>query len=251
MLIEGDSPVIEKLNGIHGAGTAALRAGTVEPFTGYPESLKNRFGVYFRYTAPSEQLVKRIVLDEVTQIGQDLGIGLFVAGRPVPDGHPIHTTVLECLYEGEDYNLRSKIFGEHPLMDRGGLVDSAVSQAFTLRRRLDSPGLFINREWYLRFNVVLVDKGPILLAANEIPQEIIDIRGELAEEYTRVGLRPLPLDNLLHMTLTRMTKVVNPEQADEYIERMEALHQKIAEDPLILQVRALSKRNAFDMLHGI
>lgn len=251
MLIEGNTPVIEKLNGIHSAGTAALRAGTVEPFTGYPESLGNRFGVYLRYTTPSEQLVRRIVLDEVTQIGQDLGIGLFVAGRSNPEGHPIHTTLLEGLYEGDDYNLRSLIFGEHYLMDRGGLVDSAVSNAFTLRRRLDSSGLFIDRKWYLHFNAVLIDKGPILLAANEIPQEVIDIRGELAEEYTRVGLKPLPLDNLLHMTLTRMTEVVNPEQAGEYIERMEALHQKIAEDPLILQVDALSKKNAFDMLHGI
>ncbi len=228
MLLEGDSPVIQKLNGIHEAGTAALRAGTVEPFTGYPKSLKNRFGVYFRYTGESEQLLRERVLDEIAEIGQDLGIGFFVAGRPAPEGHPIHTSVLESLYQEREGNLE-------------GLFIAIISELGLIQMPIVD----------LKFDTVLVDKGPVILAATQIPQEIIDIRGEVSDKYTKSGLKPLSLDNLFHLTLARMTKVVDVSHADEYIERMEDLHNKVAEKPLILQARGFQRTSAFDMLTGI
>lgn len=253
MLIEGDSPVVQKLNGIHEAGTAALRAGSVEPFTGYPETLKNRFGVYFRYTEKSERLLRdRRILNEVEEIAQDLGIGLFLAGRPNPGGYPLHTTVLEGLYEGGS-DPRPFVFGEDSMMESGGLRDNVFHRGSALdRTKLGDLYYAIlapeKRDYQLKFNAVLVDKGPVLLAATEIPQEIIDIRGELAEIYTQAGCKPLPLDNLLHMTLTRMTRVVDPLQADEYIRQMRLLHQEVVEDPLFLSVRTIDRKNAFDML---
>lgn len=240
MLIEGDSPVIQKLNGIHEAGTAALRAGSVEPFTGYPESLKNRFGVYFKYTQPAEQLVRKQVLDEVTKIGQDLGIGLFVAGHPVPDGHPIHTTVLEGLCQESSPMDREELFDMLSKLGlktlRGVLFDDFYSSGALLQ---------------FKFDTVVVDKVSMLLAATQIPQQVIDLRDELSWMYSLKwsSLKPLPLDNLLHMTLTRITKTVHPSHADEYIERMEALHQKVAENPLTLQVRTLARGSAYDLLN--
>src|SRR3989344_2017740 len=155
MLIEGDSPVIKKLNGIHEAGTAALRAGSVEPFIGYPESLKNRFGVYLQYEELSEQLVRQVVLDEVGIIGEDLGIEFFMSGRPAPNGYPMHTTILEGLCQEEDIDKRDFLFN---ILSNVGLKTM--------------PGVLFDTDVkgsQLRFDSVLVDKGPILLAATEIP----------------------------------------------------------------------------------
>jgi hypothetical protein len=118
MLLEGESPVIQKLNGIHEAGTTALRAGAVEPFKGYGPELKNRYGVALRYSEDSERLVRTRVLDGTEKLAKELGIEFFVAGKPKPEGYPLHTTLLEGLLEDEvsDYE-RSLRFATHPAME--------------------------------------------------------------------------------------------------------------------------------------
>ena len=240
MLIEGRTPVVIKLNGIHEAGTTALREGTVKPFGGYGVELQNRFNASLRYDDRSERAVRSVILDEVQDVAQKLGIQFLVAGNAAPEGYPIHTTILEGLYQEEDFEKRNLLLDTHSKIGLRTL-----------------PGLFFNDfrlsglSWDLQFDAVLVDKGPVLLAATKIPQQIIDIRGELFELYTTFGLKPLPLDNLLHMTLARMTKVVDPSRTDEYIERMKLLHQRVAENPLILQVSVMTRGSAYDMLHGI
>ena len=259
MLLEGDSPIIAKLNGIHEAGSSTLRAGSIEPFRDYPVELKNRYGVYLCYTEPSEQLVRSRILDEVREVGQNLGIGLFVAGQHSPDGHPIHTTLLEGLYQGDDENARDLCFGTHPgILHYGGLHDSVIgyhpqytkvaTRIHELRDGYYNPQL--TKSWEITFNAVLVDKGPVLLAATEIPQEILDMRSELTEIYDRAHVKPLPLDNLLHMTLTRMTMPVDQSKSDEYIERIEDIHRRVIENPLQLLVKGIFRGHAFDMLQG-
>ena len=247
MLIEGDSPVIERLNSIHEIGTACIRAGTVGSFRDFGESLRNRFNVSFRYNQESEQLISQRVLYEIMDGRRDLGISFFVAGYSSPIGYPIHTTALEGLYGNKERTLKkedifdilSKIgLRTFPTVPYdGGFLDT---DSFVLKR--------VFKEF--KFDSLLVGDGCILLAATEIPREITDLREELSTLYSQFGLETLPLDNLFHITLTRMTTVVKPSMADIFIERIESLHQKVAENPLILKATGLQKTSAFDMLHS-
>lgn len=248
MLIEGNTPVIDKLNVIHQAGTTALRAGTVEPFKGYGEDLRNRFNVSIRYTLAYDQLIRQRILNNVTGVAQQLGIDFMIAGKHSSDSYPLHTTLLEGLYLKEDSTTpisRLVKDGDDPFhffksyMDLDMISHSNIWDIFL-------PFLRCDRK--LKFDSVLIDKGPILLAATEIPQEIIDIRGALSEIYSLYGLKTLPLNNLLHITLARMTKVVDQSNVEEYIYKMEQIHKQIVNDPLELSPYGLYTGNSLTLL---
>ena len=87
----------------------------------------------------------------------------------------------------------------------------------------------------------------MLLAATKIPQQIVDLRRELSEIYVNFGLKPLPLDNLLHMTLTRMMKVLDSEFAEYYIAKVEQIHEGVIAKPLNLHVNFLHRGDAYSL----
>ena len=170
------NPVLEKIRSIHVLGEAAYQAGTVKLFTGFPDSLRNRFNVCVVIDGSE-------LSEKICRAAESLGLEFILAGR----NFPLHSTMLEGLWEGDLEN-RDVVFGR-------------VLQEITPRLEEFPPPM----PHYHR--LVLDGSGNLLLLSTYVPGEVLRLREYLTEVYERQGLKPLPLDNLFHCTVMRFRDV--------------------------------------------
>src|SRR3989344_5470868 len=106
---ESINPALRKYAGIDLAGRLALwEKGGIQEFAGFPESLKNRLNVALCFTTDSEDQIKTRVIEPVKEIANELSIGFIIAGQD----YPIHTTLMEGLYEGGNPQEREHEFSQ-------------------------------------------------------------------------------------------------------------------------------------------
>lgn len=219
-----------KYVGIDHAGTQALyQEGAIKEFTGFPESLNNRFNVSLRFTPDSEALFRQKVADPVAAIGKDLGIEFFLASR---DFH-IHSTLLEGLYEGLDPTERERKFKQ---LRASQAVDVVVRQLVGKK---------------IEYKYLLIDKGNLLLTAINIPDWVLTTRADLAKAYTSQGLKPLLMTDILHISTARITRLPTEDRVSKlrkYKQRIAGLRHQLSRNPLTLEVGAVSTVPPLDLL---
>lgn len=210
---------------IERSGRKSLRTYQVEPFTGFDPGLGNRFGVAALFTSQSQTDVKRLAA-KVEEIGGKNGITFFTQGKDIQ----IHSTLLEGEYQGTERVIREVKF-------------SRISNSGDLNQVLtEVPDT-------LTFDRLLLDQGNVLLAASLIPETIIRVRTRLQQIYLSHNLKPLLLDDILHITLARMTII--PPRMDgftSYVQMMLAVKKHIRFYPLQLSMSGFYKGNVLEFL---
>ncbi len=228
---EFGGPIGQKYAEIDLIGREALDRAEIKPFEGFGENIKNRFIVALQFAPESEKVLETRVTSEVERIGRESGIEFFLAGKDFP----IHSTLGEGLYEGGDVPRREDIFRE--------VHQDEKLKALTERKRGER----------LIYKYLLLDKGNVMLTSVEIPEDVGKIREELAAIYAGHNLKPLRIENLLHVTVGRITKIPDggAEQFREYKKKMIELRHRISEDPLRLEVKKMSDGPSYEFLQGI
>lgn len=219
-----------KYVGIDRSGKAALyQERAIKEFTGFPESLNNRFNVSLRFAPDSEALFRQRVTNPIGTIGEGLGIEFFLASR---DFH-IHSTLLEGLYEGLDPAEREEKFKQ-----------LRVSQAIDVVVRH-----LVGKT--IEYKYLLIDKGNLLLTAINIPDWVLTTRADLTEAYTSQGLKPLLMTDILHISVARITRLPVEDRMSKlgkYRQRITGLRHQLSRDPLTLKVGAVSTIPPLDLL---
>lgn len=212
-------------------GKEGLKRGEINRFEGFGKNLRNRIITALEFSPESQRDVQRRVLDEVERIGRELGIEFFIAGKDFP----MHSTVEEGLYEDNDESERAAIFQD---------VKHDKKMEELCERKLTEPVVF---------KYLLIDKGNVILTSVEIPEAIRKMREELAALYLRYGLKPLPMENILHITIGRMTEIPEDdkiEQFKKYQQAMIKLRHAISKEPLNLSADRISKGSTYEFLTG-
>lgn len=176
--------VVAKAMRIRDEGRGAYTNGTVNCFHGFSETLTNRYAVFARFKARSEWNIQTRVLRPLESIERSImGTTLLLAARD----YPLHCTILEAQYRGEDSIERNSIFNA---LDHNDDINA-------FRRML------INVT--IPFTFLICDKnGGLLITADEVPSVISGIRNSIARIYEFHGLMPLPIEDLLHATVARV-----------------------------------------------
>ena len=218
MKMEGfGGPIGRKFAEIDLAGRKALSEGEIQKFEGFPENLKKRFNVSARFTSDSEKEFAERVVRPVKDIAAQLGIDFIVAG----EDFPLHSTMLEGLYQGADEAERQTLFSD-------------LKDNISFQERLNAlNGLEVP------YKYLLMDRGNIILNSVEIPYSILEIREFLTKYYAEQKLKPLAMDNILHISAARMIKLPEEEREKSFTEykgRMVELRHSISSTPLSLKM---------------
>jgi hypothetical protein len=222
------SPIAEKYAKIDLEGRKALKKeDSVNKFEGFSENLKNRFGTVMIFNEESKKLLKESLIDKIESISKETEIDFALAGRDFP----IHSTLLEGLCDDEKTSkaVFEKIKGNIELIE----VINSLN----------------NLE--VEFKYLLIDKGNILLTCINIPKEILIARGAINKILEENGLKPLQLNNILHISIARMTNFPAIEQGqkfNEYKEKVVKLRHEISSNPIKLKISEVLAGSSFDFL---
>ncbi|OGZ01641.1 MAG: hypothetical protein A2946_02100 [Candidatus Liptonbacteria bacterium RIFCSPLOWO2_01_FULL_53_13] len=191
------------------------------------EGWKHTFSITAEFDSAANQEIQRRILDILANMENELGVSLLLASRDFP----LHATIQNGIFEGEDGAKEKKIFQE--LAGDEGIIQSEK----------EITGIFVI------FKYLLIDKGNILLTASEIPEAIIEARNRASHEYMAKGLRPLPMEHILHLTLARI--VGKPPQGAEkafndYQQRLVQLRHAISASPISARIEKVKKGRASD-----
>lgn len=216
---ENITNVGRKLANIDYSGRKALKTeGGVSLFSGYLNSLGDRYGVTLRFTDEAETQLKERVGEEVLNTGKRVGIEFVLAGR----NYPTHCTLLEGLYQGNNTEERNALYE--------GLSEKLANERIVK----GLAGEIVD------YKYLLLDKGNVLLTTIDIPSYILESREYLKEFYSQAGLKPLPLDNLLHISYARMASLPSGNVLNKlasYRQEMVRLRHQISSSPLQLVIR--------------
>lgn len=201
-----ENPLAIKCDQIHTRGLEALRSRQIELFKGFGLTLTDRFNISVLFDDPSRKQFSDRVVIPLLRIGKKLGIAWYMAN----EHFPVHSSVLECRHEKPE-----SIFGH--------LRDGGVNP-----RELFGEQII--------FSEVLLDRGNILLNALAIPPVHSRIRQGLKDLYIQTGGSPISLDDILHVTVARMTVLGSPEVLDRYIDAFLEIREDVKRSPIALTV---------------
>lgn len=213
------NPVLEKANRIHGAGLTAVRNGQVKPFSFAPD-LKQRYNcsMIIGKSATAIRAEAQLLSDIITPIRcKAIPAGVDCLACVVH--YPAHSTLCEAL-----------------TLDGSDAPDSFEIEGFPDLSRTAIP-----------FTELVCDKATTFLAVSEIPEEILEVRAILEKFYADRGLKPLPITDLLHMTVARITSG-GPEAIRDYTERLLDLRNHLKENPLRMTFGGFWKGSAARLL---
>src|SRR3990167_5291940 len=176
------NPVLEKYAGITKIGLQAFREGMVEPFKGLV-GLENRFNVSIRFSENSDQLIRERVVDYMRADAPFFEVIYFVAGEKAGTSYPIHTTIQEGVYEGNDVVEGYRILTN---LRKESRIKEALTEVYYTE---------------IVFDHFLPSKETFILAAGKIPVSIIYARQRIADVYKEYGLNIINFDNILHSTI--------------------------------------------------
>lgn len=229
--------VLRKYAGINQSGRKALEQGAIAEQKEFSPLLKNRFNASMRFNAESIGRLDEALLDELRELEKKSDIRLLLANRDFP----VHSTLQEAAFEKSSDETddqadqrRDEIFS--------GLRDNPDE---TLKKKLAGQ--------QIDFKYLLIDKGNLILTADRIPAEILDARAELAKQYEAVGLKPSPIKNILHLTVSRIAELPTAETDrknlfTEYEKKCRELRRNISRDPIALKVEDIYRGNVYDLL---
>ncbi|MDP3735442.1 MAG: hypothetical protein Q8R39_03375 [bacterium] len=175
-MANGTDPVLEKIKGLKEAGAAAVQAGNVGTFSGFPPALAQRMNVSFLGDFTNDQL-----LTAIAKSAESHGIDVILAGLDFP----LHATVLEA-----DWNENLGDWCE---------ICSFMSQEISLV----ADGYRHHKDLLFQ-HVILDGEGNCLLMADSIPTWLIGLRMDLATVYKAYNLQVRRMDDILHATLCRI-----------------------------------------------
>ena len=185
--------VVEKITSIRQSGKKAYEEGTVKLFTGFSENLKSRFNLSALITQKMGCDLTRYIIGIDNSFQTD-------GYLPVLD-FPIHTTILEAVWEAQEKDCAKLFAGMKkealPIAKKAGITEVMFS------------------------DIVLDGGGSVLLMADHIPDNILELRYTLTELYKKRGLRVLPMENILHSTLLRIRKL--PANVSNFCQEVECL----------------------------
>ncbi len=204
------NPVLEKANRIHEAGLLAVAAGTITSFT-LAANIRQRYNCSLHFYMNSDFTSR--LFGPVQDSSVFWNVGLLLASRDFS----VHCTLGEAL-TAEDAPDRFSFAGAY------GLVSKE-----------------------LVFTELVVDKGNLLLAASEIPEDVQSARSSLEQFYENEKLTPLRIENLLHITLARV-KSGDPESVRHYVNEMVQLRERIHHRPIHLTVSLIYTGSAAQLL---
>lgn len=228
-----NDPIGRKYATIDLSGREALNKGDIKAFEGFGENFKERFITALQFSTESQGEVNKRIIDQIDSIGKDLGFDFSFAGRDFP----MHCTLEEGLSKGKEEHEREMTF-EALSQDEGM---KSLSEHIP-----DEP---------IIFKYILIDKGNIILTSVEIPESIIGMRKSLDGLYSSHDLKPLPMNNILHMSIGRITNFPSEESKDEklkkYKQKMIELRHAISSNPLKLKCSNLFMGSTYNFLHSI
>ncbi len=217
-------PELKKYAGIDMRGRNNLESGNIQEFTGFPEVIKNRFISAMEFTPESIDMIENRVTCKLEDIEAKYGIKFSLVGRD----YPLHITLMEGLYTGEQEDQREEIFSE--LQDK---------------IKLEFQGSEV------QFDYVLLDGGNLLLVAKNIPDSVLNARERLSEYYSEAGLKPLGMQNILHSSLARIIKLPDSFDYDAYKKDIIDLRHSVSSDPLEVTISNVIKDQSYRYLTGI
>ncbi|HEY4498885.1 MAG TPA: hypothetical protein VJH94_02355, partial [Candidatus Paceibacterota bacterium] len=209
------NPVLEKANRIHEAGLIAVENGEVVGFR-WPGDLIQRFNCSVRFDDSVLNLFR--VLQEVSDSALEGNVALLLAGVH----YPLHCTL------GEGLTSDGSVAPDEFIFD-GGAHE------------------LIGEEW--SFSELVVDKGNLLLAASEIPNLVLTVRVSLEAFYTRMGLKPMPIKDLLHISLARI-RSGGKEGIRTYAYGLLQMRNLVSRNPIRFRVNRIYTGSAKKLLLG-
>ena len=213
---------------IHAEGLLAYREGKIPLFKGFPTTLNRRFITALRFKENTAWSITKAIVLPLDRLEYELDVAFFLAQRDFP----LHSTLMEGLTEEESpylphfYSLKRN------------------SELLSLRSTLR--GLEINYS-----NLVLDKSGNILLLAEDIPDVIPASRKMLARLYREHRLAPLPIHDILHITVGRVMQFPNenPAHIAEFLEEFGTIAKSIMRSGLPLVVSSeTTGENSYEFL---
>lgn len=217
--------------GIDRAGTASLyKVDAIKEFTGFPDSLNNRYNASLVFTPDSEAEFNKRVSSPLATIAADLDFTLYLAGRDFR----AHSTLLEGEYKGADVGERRKIF------DR-------VASTNAVSRLTELSGKTVEYKY-------LLVGGTLILTAIDIPDWVLETRTRLWAAYENEGLTPpAAMKDILHITVARITGLSTQDRMEKlkiFGQKVQEVRHTISGDPLVLEVDRVSTVPPLELLNN-
>lgn len=219
-----DNPVLHKYHDLRERGRLAYASDSITAFAGFGANLKRRLNLSFPFGSARSRA------QEIRDTLADTPLELIWAGHEFP----LHVTILEA--EGtSDLN---------PWPEGEALSDLQMGAHALLMGTT------------VAFDQLIADPGgSVILAARTIPDEILGVRLATEAIYRRQGLKPLPLDHILHSSQARITRL--PEELLERTEalrdfhaKIEALNTDLEQRPIEVTVFSVRLTQVYHFLNG-
>ncbi|MDO8591182.1 MAG: hypothetical protein Q7R65_04380 [bacterium] len=216
--------VLQKYAGIRDAGRVAYQTGSVKAFPGFSESLKKRVCMMLRFNPEASRFIEALNLELVWS--HPSFFTFLVAGRDFP----LHATLLE----GESSEEVTSFSGALDSV-RNCVVDELLGRKIVFDQFIADAG------------------GSVILAATEIPEYVVKARMVVADYYTSEKLRVLPLDNILHSTQVRITRLPGDEEVERrglasFHRRVEEINARLERAPINARVESVGLAQAYAFL---
>ena len=198
------------------AGRKALDRSEPKVLGEHPKLWEQDFTSFLIFTPESEALIQKRVIDRIKTIGDKLGIEFFLAGKD----YPMHSIAQSSVYETEDAAKRMEVYEQ--------------ARSPEMQERMEKwSGMPIT------YKYLMVNDNAITLNSTEIPAEIKDFRESVKPALEGHGIKVLPMENILHITIARITKLPDQdreERLQEFKKELIKLRHELSSDPMQLTV---------------
>lgn len=219
-----NNPVLRKYHDLRERGRFAYASDSIAAFAGFGANLRRRLNLSFPFGSARSRA------QEIRETLADTPLELIWAGHEFP----LHATVLEAEATSDlDPWLEDETWSDLQTGARTLLTGMTVA-----------------------FDQLIADpSGAVILAARTIPDEILGVRLATQAIYRRQGLKPLPLDHILHSSQVRITRL--PEELLErtgalrdFHAKIEALNADLERRPIEVTVLSVQLRQVYHFLNG-
>ena len=177
------------------------------------EDARKKLAVILEFSREDAGLLDERIIQPLIGIEQSLGLEFSLVGRDMP----FHCTVLtgKASQEGGLSEVKEEV------------IDSPVFNEMCQK--------ILGTE--VNYGLLLYEKTNLLLTATKIPEIIRSARQFLKDKYAEKGLKPAKsLDDFLHCTISRMTKLPPPDSRleifNQYLEALQPLRAELTKNPL-------------------
>lgn len=219
-------------------GRKAIKQKSIIEHKNFPESLKNRLNFSVCFNENSIERLDENLISKLRSLENYLGIKMIIAGRDFP----LHSTILEGLFE-------SKI--NEPADDADKRKNNIFSEIINDQEFINNLIKKLSNQ-NIDFKYLLIDKETLILTADEIPEAILEIRKKLEEKYKDKKLKPLLMENILHMTISKITQLPDDEEnLEKYKKEIINLRHEVSANPLTLTIENINIGNSYEFINQL